>query len=73
MNNLRVNDEINWSSAAGDLTGKIVEIFLCMNAAQNLVPWAKVEVKYPNGTRQRTILNLLPNNIAMMKIAKVGE
>ena len=70
MNNLMVNDKINWSSAAGNFTGTITEIFLCLNAAQKLVPWARVEVQ-EGIYKQRTVLNLLPENVAMMKIAKV--
>lgn len=71
MNNLMVNDQIEWMSAAGMCTGKILEIYLANNAAGDLVPWAKVELTYSNGTRQRTILSLLSENMAMMKIVKV--
>ena len=70
MNNLMVNDKIKWSSAAGNLTGTITEIFLCLNAAQVLVPWARVEIQ-EEIYKQRTVLNLLPENVAMLKIAKV--
>ena len=70
MYNLKLNDTIKWASAAGNLTGTIVEIFLCLNAAQVLVPWARVEVQ-EGIYKQRTVLNLLPENMAMLKIAKV--
>ena len=60
---LKLNNTVTWSSAAGQLTGTIVDIDLSLNAAGKVVPWINVKT-------DRTIVRLCATdqNLKMMKV-----
>lgn len=47
MYNLKVNDKIKWSSAAGVLEGIVTNIELALNGNRELIPW--IDVKTEDG------------------------
>ena len=40
---LKLNNTVTWSSAAGQLVGTIVDIDLSLNAAGQVVPWINIK------------------------------
>jgi hypothetical protein len=61
---LEVGTQITWVSAAGKLTGEIVNIVLSLNAAGKVVPW--IDIKSPG--RSSTRLCATDSNLKMMKV-----
>ena len=39
---LRIGDTISWVSAAGDLVGKISNVYIALSAADKMTPWITV-------------------------------
>lgn len=71
MKSLKVNQEINWKSAAGDLTGKVVDIILAENGLKQLVPWITIEFPDLDGYPTRTTLCGTEDNLRMMRVSPV--
>jgi len=69
--NLNINDNISWSSAAGDLEGVITNITLNLNAANQVVPWIDVKIDEINGHDISVRLCATHNNLKMMRVAKL--
>jgi hypothetical protein len=40
---VRVGDRVRWESAAGTMRGEVVEMYLGLNAREELVPWLIIE------------------------------
>lgn len=66
MENLNIGDQVKWVSAAGTLNGKIYNICLSKNAANQLVPWIDIQID-----KQKIRLCALESNLKMMKVEKV--
>jgi hypothetical protein len=62
---LAINDTITWSSAAGQLVGKITNIVLSENAAGDTVPWLDVKIEGKNSVR----LCGIDMNLKMLKVS----
>lgn len=67
---LTTGTKVRWSSAAGNLTGEIVNIILSLNGAQQTVPWIDIKVE---GKRNTVRLCATDSNLKMMKVAVVTE
>jgi hypothetical protein len=65
---LSINDNVTWSSAAGQLTGVIVNMVLDLNAAKKIVPWIDIKT---NKTTVR--LCATDSNLKMMKVQLVVD
>lgn len=65
---LSINDNVTWSSAAGQLTGVIVNMILDLNAAKKIVPWIDIKT-------ERTTVRLCAtdSNLMMMKVKLVDN
>lgn len=63
MINYRIGHNVTWDSAAGELSGEIVDIVLGLNGAGDIVPWIDVET-------DRTTIRLCATdlNLRMMKV-----
>jgi hypothetical protein len=68
---LNINDTITWSSAAGKLTGKIINIVLAENAAEKTVPW--IDVIYGENNCNGVRICATHSNLKMMKVAKTVD
>lgn len=74
MQTLNVNDKIQWSSAAGVLTGIIKNISLAKNSNDELIPWldihyvTSVEMRKPVGECR---LCATDGYLKMMKVIKL--
>lgn len=65
---LKIKDKVSWSSAAGKLTGTIVDIVLAPNAADQIVAWIDIE------TNRNTVrLCATDSNLKMMKVQLKGS
>jgi hypothetical protein len=64
---LEVGSAIEWTSAAGLLSGEVSKVWLALNAAGNLVPWILVNYSDKNGT-QTAMLCATEQNLLMMKV-----
>jgi hypothetical protein len=65
---LQINNNVTWSSAAGQLSGTIVNIVLDLNAAGKVVPWIDIKT-------ERTTVRLCAtdSNLIMMNVQLVSE
>ena len=65
---LQINNNVTWSSAAGQLSGTIVNIVLDLNAAGQVVPWIDIKT-------ERTTVRLCAtdSNLIMMNVQLVSE
>ena len=68
---LNINDTITWSSSAGKLTGKIINIALAENAAEKTVPW--IDVIYGEHARNGVRICATHSNLKMMKVEKTVD
>lgn len=65
---LQINNNVTWSSAAGQLSGVITNITLDLNAAGNVVPWMYI------ATENTTVrLCATDSYLKMMKVQLVSE
>ena len=68
---LTIGDKISWVSAAGKLTGKIINIALSENAAEKTVPW--IDVIYGDNDCHGVRLCATHSNLKMMKVTKAVD
>ena len=63
MINYRIGNNVTWDSAAGVLSGEIVDIVLGLNGAGDIVPWMNIKT-------DRTTICLCATdlNLRMMKV-----
>jgi hypothetical protein len=65
---LKINNQVTWSSAAGQLTGTIVDIVLAPNAANKIVAWIDIKT-----SRNTVRLCATDSYLKMMKVQLVPE
>ena len=65
---LKIGDQVTWSSAAGNLEGKIANIVLSENAAGDTVPW--IDIKTPRTTIR---LCATDSNLKMMRVDNITD
>ena len=66
--NLRINDRVTWSSAAGHLDGTIVNIVLSENGKNETVPWIDIRTSH---TTVR--LCATESNLIAMRVDKITD
>jgi hypothetical protein len=74
--NLNINDTVSWSSAAGNLTGYISNIYLNLNAANQVVPWIDITCFNDKGrvyTVRTVRLCGTEQNLKAMHVTKVFD
>ena len=66
--NLRINDRVTWSSAAGHLDGTIVNIVLSENGKNETVPWIDIRT-----SRTTVRLCATESNLIAMRVDKITD
>lgn len=66
MKSLNIGDQVKWVSAAGTLVGKVYNICLSKNAADQLIPWIDIQTD-----KQKVRLCALESNLKMMKVERI--
>lgn len=62
---LEIGNKISWKCALGNLKGKVDNIVLDLNAANEMVPWLVVKL---SGTKSKMRLCGTDTNLKMMKV-----
>ena len=66
---IRIGTKLNWNSAAGNLTGVVTNIFIALNAADEMVAW--ISLKNLDEKFGTTTLCGTDNNLKMLNVREV--
>jgi hypothetical protein len=63
---LEIGSKISWKCSLGNLNGKVDQIVLDLNAANQIVPWIVIGLE---GTKSKIRLCGTDSNLKMMKVS----